>query len=278
MKTVLHIPSISSLFTPAYPVNTLFSLVADPNLDAASAFWRVFSCSSTLAYHAPPARVRVMPKTLVGLSVRLKMMTARMMVRTCLTLAVRSQERQLGYPTPQEEKRTRYSHSESARLLVRRKAHDVEPKRDHSIHEERRRLPLRHLGGAVDPHALEFARVPRADDALHEREWTHPDEEVEWVELEAADLDSVRHLRTRQLQLLATKYGGRTHDRLECRKERAKESEDKAPGGKVVIAVRRKEDADHDGAEGEVGRSRVALVEEDDGEDDGEEGGHRADL
>lgn len=63
----------------------------------------------------------------------------------------------------------------------------------------------------------------------------------------------------------------------DCSEEGANEGEDEAPGGEVVISVSREAHADHDGNEGEVRRTRVALSEKDRGEDDGEEGCHGAD-
>lgn len=48
---------------------------------------RRFSWYSTAAYHAPPKRVRTIPRALVGEMVRLNMETARRMVSTCFTLA-----------------------------------------------------------------------------------------------------------------------------------------------------------------------------------------------
>ena len=51
---------------------------------------RFFSAYSTVAYQAPPPMVSRIPIMFVGVMTRLKMITARSIVRTCLTLAAKS--------------------------------------------------------------------------------------------------------------------------------------------------------------------------------------------
>ena len=208
-----------------------------------------------------------MPSRLVGFSRKLKMTTASTIVKTCFTLAVEGRNQNQRHLLkknsdmfPRREKPlTRHRHRERARLLVRRERDHVEAERDRAVDGESDRLLPRHLGRAVYAHLLEFARPPAEKDALHERERTHTDEEVERVQLQAADLDAVRD------------------DGLERGEDCARQGEDKAPRGERVVAVRGKGDAGDDGNEREVGLPGMPLAEHDHRDDDGEERSHGSD-
>lgn len=87
---------------------------------------------------------------------------------------------------------TSNSHSQSARLLVRRETDDVQPECDCPIDNQSNRFMPRHFRCAINPNPIQLSTPIPKEDALHEREWTHPHQQVERVKFESSNLYSVR--------------------------------------------------------------------------------------
>lgn len=133
--------------------------------------------------------------------VRLKTRTARTIVITCLTLAATAADESKTRDQPMlqhTQRRKRLTHRERARLLISRKADDIQAEGDRPVDEQRERLCPVHLVCAKVPDLVELAARPAVEDALDKGEGRHAHEEVERVEPKpaaAARLDDVGHDR-----------------------------------------------------------------------------------